>query len=527
MMIGTLVFSILSIGAVCTFLIPESHRNAHILLSLIPAAAGGVLLLRIPLPDSFSIPWAPGSLFPDPLEFRAGSSSVTFALFFCFLLTLIVWTRPLRRSMGRTPRLVVYLLVLAGITACFANSPLAVIVTWSLIDFLSFLVMLFLKSPIEIGSGGISTPFTHSMGVLAINMLGTILVAFSLFMGPAGVAEWSVPWGASPIGLASILFLSGILFRILLAPIQFTFSRIQTTSAGTELLLRILSPAVTMCLLSAIWPPTGSGWQLTWPTMPLAIILLLTGWQWCLSSSAFGRRDTFFLLLPGFTLLTAIALPDAAGVFTAGGGMLILGGGILLLYTGYLTHQRWLAIFPVFLGIVFAGIPFFPFSIWSGSVYPGLLSSSGFPLLLVLGLLQIFILCAVFRLAFEPVEEFPSNEPAFLLAYAAGMAVASIALFLPGWKGVTSIGSVVIPPILLAGGWLLILLIRQIQRIGSSATFYLEKVLRLEWLQRAAVYIFQQAAALVSGMESFLSGEGAMLWSLGIALLLYLVFRGG
>ncbi len=529
-MIALIVIFILAVGALATFFIPSQRRSLHIAVALLPLAALVMLLLRMPIPDSFSIDWSPAVLFPDPLEFRATNSSVSFAAYFCCLLLLLEWTRPLRQSPGRMSRLVIYLLSIAGVAACFAATPLAVIIVWSLIDLLSFLAMLFLKSPVEIGTGGISSSLSHSIGVLAINMLGNILVVFSLFMGsPGAVSEWGALWSSSQYNLAPVLFLIGILLRILLAPIQFTFARLQTTSAGTEILLRIAAPAACLSLLSNIWPAqseiTGSGFL--WLVIPLMVVILAAGWQWCISASPFGRRDVYFLILPSFALLSAIAYPAASGQFLAAGGLLILGGGILLVYIGFLPHRRWMAAFPVILGILLSGIPFSPASVFGSTVFPGLLVPSGIPLLISMLLGQIFILSAIFRLAFEPVDVFPSNEPVFLFAFSAGMAAALLTLLLPVWSGTFSIGAVVFPLVVLGGSILMIFFVRRFQRTGAARLMYLEKIFRLEWLQRSFVFSFQKTAIIVSGVESFLSGEGAMLWSLGIALLLFLVFRGG
>lgn len=531
-MIALIVIFILAVGALATFFIPSQRRSLHTAVALLPLAALGMLLVRLPIPDSFSISWSPAVLFPDPLEFRASASSVSFAAYFCCLLLLIEWTRPLRQSPGRTSRLVIYLLTIAGVAACFASTPLAVIIVWSLIDLLSFLAMLFLKSPVEIGTGGISSSLSHSIGVLAINMLGNILVVFSLFMGsPGAFSEWSALWSSSQYNLAPVLFLIGILLRILLAPIQFTFARLQTTSAGTEILLRIAAPAACLSLLSNIWPVqaemTGVGLGFSWLVIPLIVVILAAGWQWCISASPFGRRDVYFLILPSFALLSAIVSPAVSGQFLAAGGLLILGGGILLIYIGFLPHRPWMAAFPVILGILWAGIPFSPASIWSSVVFPGLLVPSGIPFLISMLLCQIFILCAIFRLAFEPVDAFPSNEPFFLFVFSAGMAAALLTLLLPVWSGTFSIGAVVFPLAVLGGSILMIFFVRRFHRTGATRLMFLEKIFRLEWLQRSFVFSFQKTAIVVSGVESFLSGEGAMLWSLGIALLLFLVFRGG
>ena len=85
-MIALIVISILAVGALATFFIPPQRRSLHIAVALLPVAALGALLLRLPIPDSFSIVWSPAVLFPDPLEFRASASSVSFAAYFCCLL---------------------------------------------------------------------------------------------------------------------------------------------------------------------------------------------------------------------------------------------------------------------------------------------------------------------------------------------------------------------------------------------------------------------------------------------------------
>jgi hypothetical protein len=146
-MVVLIVVFLLSIGAIAAFLLPPQHRVSHIAVSLVPVAALAVLLLRLPIPDSFAVSWSPMILFPEPLAFRAGPQSVPFAVYLCCLLILIEWTRPTRRSPGRSARVATYLLAISGIAACFASSPLAVIIVWAWIDFTSFLVVFLPEKP--------------------------------------------------------------------------------------------------------------------------------------------------------------------------------------------------------------------------------------------------------------------------------------------------------------------------------------------------------------------------------------------
>jgi hypothetical protein len=90
-----------------------------------------------------------------------------------------------------------------------------------------------------------------------------------------------------------------------------------------------------------------------------------------------------------------------------------------------------------------------------------------------------------------------------------------------------SFSSAVLPVVLLgvaAGFWFLA---RHLHRINAPLSRILENILRLQWLQNAMLLVFGLLSDWISGLESFLSGEGVMLWSLGIALLLFLAFRGG
>jgi hypothetical protein len=531
-MILLVVLFLLAAGALGALLVPPQRRAVNGAVSLVPAAALAALLLPLPLRESFSIAWAPASLFPDPILFQARPASVAYAAYLCCLLLLIEWTRPMRRISGRAPRVVIFLLTISGLSACFASTPLAVILSWAIIDFLSFLAIFFLKSPVEIGPEGLSSSLSHSMGILTVNMLGTILVLFSLFTGRQGSpSDWGFLGSASPVDLAKVLFLAGIALRLVISPLQFTFSRIRTTSTGVEILLRIISPAAGLCLLANIWPhqaaAAGGTPGFTWAILPLSLVILAAGWQWAVSSSAYSRRDNFFLILPGFALLSAIVSPRPEGIFPAAGAILILGGGILLVHLGYLPHRRWTAVFPLLLGFFLSGIPFSPMSVWSASVYPGLFSAGGIPALLTLALCQVFILAAVFRLALESVEEFPSNEPLFLATFSLGMAICLSFLLYPGWREEITAASAAVSVLLLLCGILLIFLVRRFFRTGASLFLRLEDFFRLEWLQRGILGAFRGVAILVTGAEAFLSGEGAMLWSLGIALLLYLVFRGG
>jgi hypothetical protein len=531
-MIFLLVIFLLLLGAAATYILPPERRNLRIVASFLPLAALGILLAPISLPETFSIPWLPAQLFSQPPLFRADRVGISFSIYLCGLLFAIEWTRPLRRSPGRIARVMIYLLAISGIIAfSAANSP-ATALTWAWIDFLSFFAVLALNREVEIDAQGIASSIHHSLSIFALNMLGNILILFPVLQSSRdSLPDWSAVWNQSPSNLAVVLFLTGVMLRLLVAPLQYTFSRSRSLSTGVEILLRILPSAAVLSLLARAWPTQlslGPGQMLTpWVCFFLGLVLLIGGLQWWIASSPFDRRSIFCFLIPVFALFSAFYLPSVDRLFLAAGGILILGTGIVLLYSGYLPHRRWLSGFLLLWVVIFAGFPLSPMSLWISRIYNGGSSAASLAIALPSLVVHILILSSLLHLAFEPVEEFPSNEPLFLILYSVGLTVCLGLIFFPGWAAPWTVFGLVFPVFLLVGAVGLWYLSQRLQRINAPLSQFLENTFRLQWLQNVLVGSFGLISNGVSGLESFLSGEGVMLWSLGIALLLYLAFRGG
>ena len=528
-MILLLAIFLLITGAVSILLLPPEKRNLRIIASLLPLAALGILVAPISLSPSFSISWLPVQLFQESPLFRADLTGISFSVYLCGLLIAIEWTRPLRRSPVRIARALVYLLTISGIVAFSAANALSTAVSWAWIDFISFVSVLILNRPVEIDAQGISSSLHNSLSIFALNMLGTILILFpALQTSHSALMDWSLVWRQNPSGLSLFLFFTGITLRLVISPLQFTYSRVKSGSTGTEILLRILPPAAVLALLSKAWPPQltlGSGNMLSsWAYIFFAVVVLMAGLQWWIASSSFERRDLFCFLVPIFALLTAVCIPTVGRLFLASGAILILGSGMVFLYSGFLPHRRWASGFLLFWAILFAGIPLSPISIWVAQVYSGGISPI---IILPLLIVQVLVLSSILRLVFESADEFPSNEPLFLALYFLGMAVCILCAFFPGWAAPVSFANIVLPVVLLAAATGLWYLSRHIHRINAPLSQILENVFRLQWLQNALLAVFGQISNWISTLETFLSGEGVMLWSLGIALLLLLAFRGG
>jgi hypothetical protein len=527
-----IVIFFLAAGAIAAPFVTPEKRWLRLLLFLVPPLALISILLPFPFPSSFSIPWTPDTLFSESsLVFRADASSVPVSIYLCCLLLLIEWSRPLRRSPVASARIILFGLTAIGLLACFASSALAVALAWAWVDFLCFLSIIMLESPAEIGLQGISSTITRSLGILAINISGNLLVLFPASQGNlVNPADWSLGWNPNSSNLGFLFFLVGITLRLLVFPMQFSLLRIRTSSTGVEVFLRVIPIAIVLALLSKAWPAQSSviisSGLHVWALLFLSLFILLASVEWWVSSSPFSKRDLFFSIIPGWALLSALVVPRANQVFLAAGALLILGGGILLLYFGFLPHRRWMSAFPLMLAFFLAGFPLSPASILISNIYPKLISFS-LPAFTSLVVSQTLVLGAIFLMVFEPSEEFPSNESFHLMLFCMGALVPLAFLFYPGWSRTLSPGTLLLPVGILAAGIGLRFLAIRAQPTREGLFQILEKTFRLEWIQRIFSFLFTTTSVGVYRLEALLSSEGALFWSLGIALLLYFIFRGG
>jgi hypothetical protein len=528
-LIVLLAVLILFLGAVCVLFLNPERRFLRLAAFLAPVLALISLLLPIPLPSTFQISWQPDSLFPDPLSFNASPVAVSFAVSFCVLLILLEWTRPFQTGSTRTARVLSFLLVIGGMIACASPTPLATALLWGWIDFLSFLSILLLSRSAVIGPRGISSSVSRSVGLLSMNFLGTALILIPVLTTPASAwATWTTVWSAQTSGPAVVLFLAGVGLRLVILPLQLSFAQRYTSSTRVDIILRLLTPAIVLSFLAQSWPaaallPVG-GPQVFWLSVFVAGLTLWCGLQWWFSISPFGRRDLFVLAVPSLAILSALQGGSASGVFHAAGLAVILGGGIILLYHGFIPGRRWLAAIPLFLFLLQCGLPDTPMH----QLIAGFLSGSVPAVYILAGLGQIFLLSALLRMAFEPTEEFPPVKGPAVWIFGLTMLLAAVFLLFPIMtaKEPVAVTTLLFIAVSVAASIGLSFLARRFQRAGENLLHFLEGTFRLEWLRWLTGFLAGRVLFFGGLVENLFSGEGAMLWAFGLAILLLIILRG-
>jgi len=244
-----------------------------------------------------------------------------------------------------------------------------------------------------------------------------------------------------------------------------------------------------------------------------------------------------YWLVAWASLAVASALNGVPQSSIPWGMALILPGSLLFLY--YPRIQR--INFLLLLGLIgLSGLPFTPAaSGWAGLVGNGftvwtflLIVAHGF---MVLGYLEQ---------ALKPGGEPGALESWARLVYPLGLILiiqSMVALGLVGWPGALTLG---VWWLALMSNTLIVAILLLIRRFGVSAPYFqlpsssklrivsdyvlprIEPIFRLDWLYRVAWQLFYFLGKILKLFSSILEGEGGILWTALILVLLIALFSG-
>ncbi|MGA2820900.1 MAG: hypothetical protein ABSF61_09635 [Anaerolineales bacterium] len=539
-MLLPVLVAVMGLGGLASLMATPRHTLPRLVAGFAPALALLVVLLPLPLPSALTLPWSPALLFPEPLSFEAGPIPKTFAADLLLLLLAIEWTGLGRRHTRRTVRASVFFLAAAGLAAFFAANGLALVLSWAWIDLISF-ALLVLLHPIRAEGAETTLPSVQAGGAVssfAFNLLSTLLVllAFLPELSSRGMGlEALRTTGLNSVAVAA--FLAAIVLRLGVLPWQMTLAPAGSQAGGLEVLVRLLSPSVGLATLARVWPEQLNLPPiqpiLAWITVlaTLAIFLGSVGW-WVSSDSRNGRS----LLMLGVLSLTGIAAANGQAspqVFEAAGGLLLLGGGVILLYRGQGTWQRWSAFWPVCLALIFAGAPLTAGAVLGQATFAALRTHGFSIVMIVTAIGEMFLIASTLRVAFLAGEDLPPGERTVWLAHYAGLTIL-VAGLVGGslWGALAILRNAPAPALLLfatetMGGALMARAGRRLRDLGEEAFAAIERILQLDWLWRALASGARALLRAVRLVDQLLSGEGALLWALGISILIWILLRAG
>jgi hypothetical protein len=529
--------ALLAVGALASLFVAPRRRLARLLASSSPVFAMVLLGLPLPLPAKATLAWLPVSLAPEPLRFALDDGARALAFALLIVLTALQWSGIDRPSPRRAARTAAFLMTLAAVASFSAANAGALLLSWAWVDLLGFVLIIMLRQSLPQVGPLEERAEIRPVAALALNSLGTllILVAFLPALQSQGGVPNALSLAAAP-PLSLLAFLTGIALRLGVFPPQLALPRFGFSEGGYDILVRLVPAAAGLRLLGQAWSSgaaaaLGAGWM-GWIIALIPVGAFLGGVRWMVRPSSRSARPT---ILTGLLALVALAIlhgAPAEPAARAAGVVLLLGGGILLQYRGQSHWQKWSALWPLACAAVVAGLPFTPGAVLVGSLYGALIASHAWGVLLAAGLVHIMLVANVLRLAFEPGEELPAGERLVWLAYYGALTLC-VAAFI-AWPALPFIGDVTrLNPtgaiafgLVAAGGTALAGAARRLRQPGERALAALENLTRFDWLPRGLSSFAAGTAGLVRRIDVIVSGESAMMWSLGLAVLIWVLLRG-
>lgn len=318
---------------------------------------GGVLALNWYGPQELVItPWRPFD--PENADaIRLGWDSISWVYAFSLITAglAILMTAAARLRLNSNPATWAANLVIAaaGIAAVLAQTPLALLLAWVILDVLDLLVVMRLSRAWKYTSSGV---------------MAFVVRTISSFMLISALAIQRVEGGPltfdTMLPQASLLVLLSIGLRFGLLPLNTPYAEDIPFQRGLVTFIRLAAHTAGLAAL-ARFPQTGvpAGWQL--PLYIVTIFAILHGSaMWLTARNEIQGRPYWLLVLSGLSFICVLQGQPLASL--AWGLVMVTSGMSLFLYS---ARTRGLTILPLLGALALSGLPYTPAaSGWAGLV---------------------------------------------------------------------------------------------------------------------------------------------------------------
>jgi len=333
------------------------------------------------------------------------------------------------------------------------------------------------------------------------------------------------------LGLAappqSVLLLLAAALRLGVVPLHVAYTSEPLTRRGLGTMLRLVPPAVSLVLLSrlpaAVVPPNAA-------VAVLLFCIVAAGYgafMWMVTREDLEGRPYWLLAAAGLAIASGVrGQPEA---IPAMGTAMVLVGGLIFLFSEFRKPLR------VILLVGFIGLTALPYTPAAGSltgltVYP-------FNLLDVFFILVFAVLLSGTFFHMYRKREEQAVERWMLAVYSAGLVVLIASHWLtgflvlkvtprPGVWWVSLVSTFLVVLIILAYRWWqrsgLPIFLRNDPRLAAirKAVQIIADVLRLDWLYALFGLLLRLLQSFVQFLTRLLEGEGGVLWTLLLIVLL-------
>ena len=487
-----------------------------------------LLILRTHLPQALVIStWFPLSVNSD--LFSLGITENTWLLLFAFA-SLLVGT--IFASSAHLSDVSVFtnwnevlFLTAMGMLSLLADSPLAFLIMWAMIDIVEIVIFTIVNRDQHIG--------VQTYAIFLGRALGLVLVILAMALS----YQYETPLVLSEAnGSILSLLIAGAGLRLGVLPVHLPYTRDLEHRRSMGTVLRMLAPLSVFSFLSKLASPqTITGVNLL--IFILAVASSLIGAiNWFSAKNELEGRPYWLLSFSGFALLSFFR-GQHPGVLVWGVLMMVIGGWAFLSE----SHSRKIDFLLPFVLLTISGIPFTPSAIG----FTGIASDPLQVLNPFLWVSLAFLMAGMVKFSLSGGDSQVPYENWMKLFYSIGMGLLAIspwAILLfktKGWNQIQSLWGAVFELLVFAT----IILVNYFKPVRSKLqnssvnNFYkqlvpfgkkINQIFHFDWIYQILAFFLRIQSKIVYGFTLVLEGEGGILWALVfLALLVSLLVNGG
>jgi hypothetical protein len=464
-----------------------------------------LFILHFFLPQNLVLlPWQPVSIFFFSPSWLLDGSSWPYVISLGMLGTAVTWTAIVRNEKEPTTWAITLILVCLGILGVASGNALTLILVWTAFDLVELISLTWSVEGQERVRG--------VMIGFATRLAGTGLLIWATVTSLAG--GLLMDFRTLPESTHLLIILACGL-RLGIFPLHLPYRKENVLQRGFGTTLRLVSAAVSLALLARIQVVILRPLTVIIMMVMVSLPALYGGWRWLTASEEIIGRPYWILGMS--SLAVAASLQGNPTGSIAWGIMLILGGGVLFLFSARQRSLYWLPL------LVLWGLSSFPFSAtaaaWQAA---GPLTWLQFALFLPA---QALLIAGFIRHALHAGEtSLESQETWKKTIYPVGLfflVLTALLLGVWGWEGAARVG-LWIPALvslilsLAVAALALTTFSRLMLRPGQGSWVH---IMHLEGVYRLLSGLFRLLSMGVSQVTSALEGDGGLLWSLVLMVL--------
>jgi hypothetical protein len=499
-----------------------------ILTALVLLNFGIFLFLKVHLPTALVInDWFPLTISQDSIVFSIGQDTwiLFFALASLLAGTFFASSAHLQNKNIYSTWITLLGLTVVGMLALLADSPIAFLFGWALIDLVEIITFI----SIHRGQG---TSFqTYAIFVSRLLGLGMVMLAVVL----AGNSESPLTLGNAS-GNVLVLLIVGASLRLGVLPIHLPYTSDLLQQRSTSTILHILVPLSAISFLAKLAVPQSvTGIVLIILLMAIASCLF-GAVNWFRAKNELEGQPYWLLAFSGFALISYLH-GQSLSVLIWGALMVVVGGWSFLSES---HSSKMDLLLPVAL-ITLSGIPFTPAAIGIVGISTG--PYQAFNPLLWISLSILMAGMVKFSLSGGDIDHPYENWMKFFYLIGMGLLILSpwcILLFkTTGWNQThywwVSVIELVIFAVVFGANRVKFIReklssnqIKQGVKLLAPYANGVNRFFYFDWLYRFLGFLFEIQRVIINGFNLIFEGEGGILWAVVfLVLLASLLVNGG